>query len=915
MKTSTLFLLTLILLGSLALESQAQDFMYTKAAPSGPAWSTNQNAWVDIPGLDLWFYQYARGNTCIGIAAESWSTANKRMWISAMVDGSPASPSNIVLTSDGLPMTRMFQFSATLNEGIHHVVFQVLPEDGGTANMGDRTMWVITAPNLINIVAAPSGPLLSTTNSGWEDVPGLSLNITVQTARVLTLMCNAEVLTTAGNRGWLRAVVDGVVGSPSDVVIADGSVLGSHGMTFTFPSVSAGDHVAKIQWSVDAGGTAYMGDRTLAVVESPSRTLSSIPITFKTVSAPSGLDVTTTEASFTDIPGLSFDMRVTEDATLAIVFQGEASVSGGRMAVRSVIDGNPCSPANAILSFPAAYNGTSGMTFVQKNVPGGMHHVSMQWYVDAGATGSLGDRNMTVLALTGSGVDLSDNFNDLRPVIGTVPVLTLLWDPERLTDLAPDKNAITNLLFSSQPSVADYFQENSRGNFSMGNAGILGWFKADKPASFYWSPNDPTDADGDGFISGHVRKWWEAVVKADPNVNFKSYDTNGDNILQPDELSVLIVIPQNGAFGTVRVPAAQEYPTWKPLVMDGVTIPLIAEVYAGAPPNLPTFAHELSHLMLNLPDMYFDIFFPYAAGHYSLMDVSGIDSHLDPFAKVRLGWLQPTLISKSGEKTINPVESGGEVYLLMDPAHGEKEYYLVENRQRGIKYDSDIGDNGLAVWQIMEDPAVYGSLSAPAGVPEVNWAKIPPGDWGRRAVRMIRPVYGPPFDDRKALWDGSDPLTGYDLTSTDTDPSHARLVWADGSPSGFAIRNISAAEGAMTATFEIPSTATGVQPNKALPSAFALCQNYPNPFNPTTGIRYQVPGVNEAGGEGRGSGGWVHLAIYDMLGRIVKVLVDEKKAPGSYEVRFDGSGLASGVYFYRLTAGSFAQTRKMLLLR
>jgi photosystem II stability/assembly factor-like uncharacterized protein len=90
----------------------------------------------------------------------------------------------------------------------------------------------------------------------------------------------------------------------------------------------------------------------------------------------------------------------------------------------------------------------------------------------------------------------------------------------------------------------------------------------------------------------------------------------------------------------------------------------------------------------------------------------------------------------------------------------------------------------------------------------------------------------------------------------------------------------------------------------AIPNEFVLGQNYPNPFNPTTVVRYQLPAASD-----------VKLVVYDLLGRDVAVLVNEPKAPGSYEVRFDGRGLASGVYLYTLTAGGFLQTRKLLLLR
>jgi hypothetical protein len=94
------------------------------------------------------------------------------------------------------------------------------------------------------------------------------------------------------------------------------------------------------------------------------------------------------------------------------------------------------------------------------------------------------------------------------------------------------------------------------------------------------------------------------------------------------------------------------------------------------------------------------------------------------------------------------------------------------------------------------------------------------------------------------------------------------------------------------------------EPVGAAPAEFALEQNYPNPFNPSTSIGFRVP-----------EEGWVTLSVFDVLGREVAVLVSEPKAPGSYAVDFDARGLASGLYVYRLTAGSFAQTRKMLLLR
>jgi endo-1,4-beta-xylanase len=88
------------------------------------------------------------------------------------------------------------------------------------------------------------------------------------------------------------------------------------------------------------------------------------------------------------------------------------------------------------------------------------------------------------------------------------------------------------------------------------------------------------------------------------------------------------------------------------------------------------------------------------------------------------------------------------------------------------------------------------------------------------------------------------------------------------------------------------------------PKTFALSQNYPNPFNPTTVVSYRLPVASS-----------VRLAVYDLLGREAAMLVNERKASGTYTVTFDASGLASGVYFCRLSAGDFVETKALLLMK
>ena len=100
------------------------------------------------------------------------------------------------------------------------------------------------------------------------------------------------------------------------------------------------------------------------------------------------------------------------------------------------------------------------------------------------------------------------------------------------------------------------------------------------------------------------------------------------------------------------------------------------------------------------------------------------------------------------------------------------------------------------------------------------------------------------------------------------------------------------------------STSTGVGGSDEKPVAFHLAQNYPNPFNPTTTIEYSLPQAAH-----------VSLKIYNALGEQVAVVVDELQSAGSKATKVDASNFTSGVYLYRLTAGSFTQTKKMVLIR
>lgn len=110
----------------------------------------------------------------------------------------------------------------------------------------------------------------------------------------------------------------------------------------------------------------------------------------------------------------------------------------------------------------------------------------------------------------------------------------------------------------------------------------------------------------------------------------------------------------------------------------------------------------------------------------------------------------------------------------------------------------------------------------------------------------------------------------------------------------------------------IDTLVVGINPVKEKPVSFKLGQNYPNPFNPTTTIKYEIPLSFPDISTGNPN---VVLKIYDLLGKEIAVLVNQKQEPGAYEVTFDAGKLASGVYYYKLQAGDFVDVKSMVYLK
>jgi hypothetical protein len=143
---------------------------------------------------------------------------------------------------------------------------------------------------------------------------------------------------------------------------------------------------------------------------------------------------------------------------------------------------------------------------------------------------------------------------------------------------------------------------------------------------------------------------------------------------------------------------------------------------------------------------------------------------------------------------------------------------------------------------------------------------------------------------------------------SDTEVTSMAYTGSDGSTYAFRStaadhvgnRSIRGTEPEAVTTVQVPTSIERTD----LPAEFSLSQNYPNPFNPSTVIRFGLPEAAD-----------VRLEVYDLAGRRVAVLTDGSRAAGWHTVSFNGSGLSSGVYVYRLRAGDFVQSRKLVLVK
>ncbi|MBL7103310.1 MAG: hypothetical protein ISS18_03185 [Bacteroidales bacterium] len=331
------------------------------------------------------------------------------------------------------------------------------------------------------------------------------------------------------------------------------------------------------------------------------------------------------------------------------------------------------------------------------------------------------------------------------------------------------------LMFGSDNSIRGYFLENSYGKFTFKEAYITQWLTIKD------DPSTPLDESSFDFIhffdhqtGANERKsnWIIQQVEKLTPFRFSQYDKNSDGKITLDELSIYWIYPGDWD-ARCRKCSPPLVPV--PSLTHGVEIGWLAR--GGAGQSLETIAEELAHQAFNLGDLYTEPGNPYpGVGPFSLMGSQGV-YHLDPWAKIKLGWIKPGVITTDASYSLASVETNPEVYILYNPQKGAKEYFIVENRWPGNSYEENLPDKGLAIWHIDE-----------SGCPQHFNA--------RKIIHLVSPVA-----NKLQLWDGADPATGYDFTPIST-PTNSN--WFDGTSSGISVRNIPTSGKYMNFYIDVP---------------------------------------------------------------------------------------------------------------
>lgn len=252
-----------------------------------------------------------------------------------------------------------------------------------------------------------------------------------------------------------------------------------------------------------------------------------------------------------------------------------------------------------------------------------------------------------------------------------------------------------------------------------------------------------------------------------------------------------------------------------------------------------------------------------------------------------LSWGADTRLTNNSEISLHPTVavSGSNLHIgWQEYRDGNAEIYYKRSTDAGISWESDIRLTNNSAFSYYPSFAVSGSIV------HVVWQDFRDGNWEMYYKASLNAGVNWGSDTRLT----NNPADSYS-PSVAISGFIVHAVWHDNRDGNNEIYYKRDPSG----------NPTGIEnTNSENPSSYSLQQNYPNPFNPTTRVSFSLPSVSQ-----------VSLKVYDVMGREVQTLVNERLQSGTYETTFDGSGLNSGVYFYKIIADGFTDTKRMILVK
>ncbi len=503
---------------------------------------------------------------------------------------------------------------------------------------------------------------------------------------------------------------------------------------------------------------------------------------------------------------------------------------------------------------------------------------------------------------------------------GTFKALAILVEFSDKTQSANATEFDTLLFINQLGSLRHYYNEVSYGQLDVVTVNLpssLGWTTAPQTYAYYCNGQNGTGS----YPRNSQRLCIDAVNAVDALVDFSQYDNNGDGYVD----ALILIHTGPGAEFTQSNDDIWSH-MWavpSPMARDGKFIwkySIQPEYWFSAGDmTCGVYCHEFGHI-LGLPDLYDTTPLSgadsYGIGTWSIMSygswngplayhagyyytLGDYPAHPDAWCRIELGFAAAVNVSTNmTSASIINVEGGGDINRLWTNGTGGNEYFLLENRQK-TGYDAYLPSDGLLIWHIDDTQSDN----------DDRWY---PGHtiYGNYMVALEQADGLWQLENKTSRGDAGDPFpgsTGNTLFSPATTPNSDNY---DGNNTIIAITNISPSASTMTADFQV-SLLSGIEDdiNYNLPISIELAQNYPNPFNPATSIGFSLSEAAK-----------VKLTVYDILGRKIITLVDDRLSAGEHVVEWngrntEGDNAPTGIYLYELANEDQSEVRKMMLVK